>query len=68
LNDNTYICLLCEHKIEVGSVSTIRNHRYVLEEKEKQAKTLVAIMGILLKKLGLENEVDKILKSIYWII
>lgn len=30
-----------------GSTSTIRNHRFTFKEKEKQAKVLLAIMGLL---------------------
>lgn len=32
---------------EGGSTSTIRNHRFTLREKEKQAKVLLAIMELL---------------------
>lgn len=48
-----------QKQLEVGSVSTIRNHRYALKEKEKQAKTLVTIMALLSKKLGVANEIIK---------
>ncbi|MDP4145318.1 MAG: DUF2087 domain-containing protein [Bacillota bacterium] len=33
-----------------GSSSTIRNHRFKLREKEKQAKVFLAIMGLLLQE------------------
>lgn len=35
---------------ESGSTSTIRNHRFTLREKEKQAKVFLAIMELLNKK------------------
>lgn len=38
--------------LEGGSTSTIRNHRFVLREKEKQAKVFLAIMGLLEGKSG----------------
>lgn len=34
----------------IGSSSTIRHHRFVLKEKERQAKTLLAIMELLKEK------------------
>lgn len=37
-------------EMEIGSSSTIRNHRFVLKEKERQAKTLLAIMELLKEK------------------
>lgn len=39
-------------KLNVGSISTIRNHRFMLKEKEKQAKSTVTIMGILNKSMN----------------
>jgi len=36
--------------LEGGSTSTIRNHRFTLREKEKQAKIFLAIMGLLENK------------------
>lgn len=42
---------LTDHEIQtqlnIGSVSTIRNHRHTLREKEKQAKVMVTLMGLL---------------------
>ncbi len=32
--------------LNIGSISTIRNHRYALKEKEKQAKVFMTLMGI----------------------
>ncbi|MGZ4031026.1 MAG: DUF2087 domain-containing protein [Tumebacillaceae bacterium] len=34
-------------QMDSGSTSTIRNHRFTLREKEKQAKVFLAIMGLL---------------------
>jgi hypothetical protein len=34
----------------IGSASTIRNHRFVLKEKERQAKTFLAMMELLKEK------------------
>lgn len=36
-------------QLGIGSVSTVRNHRYTLKEKEKQAKCMVTIMSLLSK-------------------
>ncbi|SDM98898.1 hypothetical protein SAMN04488137_2939 [Fictibacillus solisalsi] len=36
--------------MEVGSTSTIRNHRFVLKEKERQAKMLLTLMELLKEK------------------
>lgn len=38
-------------KLNTGSVSTIRNHRFSLREKQKQAKIFLAIMDLLGDKL-----------------
>ncbi len=38
--------------LEGGSTSTIRNHRFALREKEKQAKVFLAIMGLLEGRSG----------------
>ncbi|WHY71424.1 DUF2087 domain-containing protein [Fictibacillus enclensis] len=37
-------------EMEVGSTSTIRNHRFVLKEKERQAKMLLTLMELLKEK------------------
>jgi DNA-binding CsgD family transcriptional regulator len=37
--------------LNIGSISTIRNHRYALREKEKQAKVFMTIMKIYGKSL-----------------
>jgi hypothetical protein len=39
-----------QEAMEIGSSSTIRHHRFVLKEKERQAKTLLAIMELLKEK------------------
>jgi len=36
--------------MKIGSLSTIRNHRFVLKEKERQAKVFLAIMELLKEK------------------
>ena len=36
-----------QQDLQIGSLSTIRNHRFALKKKEKQARTLVAVMNIL---------------------
>lgn len=36
-----------QQELQIGSLSTIRNHRFALRKKEKQAKTLVAVMNLL---------------------
>lgn len=37
-------------EMEIGSASTIRHHRFALKEKERQAKTFLAIMELLREK------------------
>jgi hypothetical protein len=37
-------------ELDGGSTSTIRNHRFTLREKEKQAKVFLAIMGLIESK------------------
>ncbi len=39
-----------QEEMGIGSASTIRHHRFVLKEKERQAKTLLAIMELLKEK------------------
>lgn len=39
-----------QQEMGIGSSSTIRHHRFVLKEKERQAKTLLAIMELLKEK------------------
>lgn len=39
-----------QEEMEAGSASTIRHHRYVLKEKERQAKVFLAIMELLREK------------------
>lgn len=36
-----------QQALNIGSLSTVRNHRYMLKEKERQAKVLLTIMGLL---------------------
>ncbi len=39
-----------QQKLQIGSSSTIRNHRFVLKEKERQAKIFLALMELLKEK------------------
>jgi hypothetical protein len=39
-----------QKELGIGSASTIRNHRFVLKEKERQAKTFLAMMELLKEK------------------
>ncbi|MBM7614474.1 DUF2087 domain-containing protein [Alkaliphilus hydrothermalis] len=48
-----------------GSTSTIRNHRFKLKEKEKQAKIFSAIMGLLEEKDHSKEESPKKLVDIH---
>ncbi|WP_299089291.1 DUF2087 domain-containing protein [uncultured Metabacillus sp.] len=36
-----------QKELEIGSASTIRNHRFLLKEKERQAKTFLVLMELL---------------------
>lgn len=39
-----------QQALQIGSASTIRNHRFVLKEKERQAKVFLAMMELLKEK------------------
>jgi hypothetical protein len=39
-----------QKELEIGSASTIRNHRFVLKEKERQAKMFLTLMELLKEK------------------
>ncbi|WP_102693635.1 DUF2087 domain-containing protein [Rummeliibacillus pycnus] len=39
-----------QKELEIGSTSTIRQHRFALKEKERQAKTFLALMELLKEK------------------
>jgi hypothetical protein len=39
-----------QKELNIGSTSTIRHHRFVLKEKERQAKTFLAMMELLNEK------------------
>ncbi len=43
-------------ELNVGSPSTVRNHRFKLKEKEKQAKVFLAIMNLLNKQSDNQRE------------
>lgn len=45
-----------QQELQIGSLSTIRNHRFALRKKEKQAKTLVTIMNLLKQQAISVNE------------
>jgi DNA-binding CsgD family transcriptional regulator len=62
------------HTLNTGSTSTIRNHRFTLREKQKQAKIFLAIMELLAERgtrktdnrfAGTEQENDRILKTYF---
>ncbi|MBA4536678.1 DUF2087 domain-containing protein [Bacillus aquiflavi] len=46
-------------KLNVGSTSTIRNHRFKFKEKEKQAKIFLAIMMQLSKSAGKKKDKEE---------
>lgn len=48
---------------ESGSTSTIRNHRFTLREKEKQAKVFLAIMELLNKKAAKKESLINVHRS-----
>ncbi|TYQ12810.1 UNVERIFIED_CONTAM: hypothetical protein Cloal_3845 [Acetivibrio alkalicellulosi] len=39
-----------QKEMDIGSSSTIRNHRFALKEKERQAKVFLVLMGLLKEK------------------
>jgi hypothetical protein len=39
-----------QNELDIGSASTIRHHRFALKEKERQAKTFLAMMELLKEK------------------
>ncbi|WP_397536469.1 DUF2087 domain-containing protein [Rummeliibacillus pycnus] len=45
-----------QKELEIGSASTIRQHRFALKEKERQAKTFLAMMELLKEKDTLTPE------------
>lgn len=42
-----------------GSASTVRNHRFVMKEKARQAKLLLAIMDLMEREQGAEANISK---------
>ena len=44
-----------QEEMGIGSASTIRNHRFVLKEKERQAKMFLALMELLKKKMPMRR-------------
>ncbi|TMU85035.1 DUF2087 domain-containing protein [Bacillus sp. BHET2] len=55
-----------QKELNIGSLSTIRNHRFVLRKKERQAKVMGALMSLLNKQMdsSREEESDRIEKPI----
>lgn len=49
--------------LSTGSTSTIRNHRFTLKEKQKQAKVLLAIMELLGEQIPKKNTFIEIPRS-----
>ncbi|WP_432353728.1 DUF2087 domain-containing protein [Sporosarcina sp. A2] len=39
-----------QHELEIGSVSTVRHHRFALKEKERQAKLFLTMMELMKEK------------------
>ncbi|MBM3706247.1 MAG: DUF2087 domain-containing protein [Actinobacteria bacterium] len=39
-----------KHELDIGSISTIRNHRFAFREKERQSKLFVVLMELLKQK------------------
>lgn len=51
-------------ELGIGSRSTIRNHRFALREKEKQARVLLAIMELLEERLATGERLIDIPRSV----
>lgn len=47
-----------QEALNVGSISTIRNHRHILKEKERQAKVMTTLMSLLNKNMNKKNILD----------
>ncbi|RCX08167.1 hypothetical protein DFR58_1458 [Anaerobacterium chartisolvens] len=45
-----------QQAMDIGSSSTIRNHRFVLKEKERQARVFIAIMDLLKENIKKTSE------------
>ncbi|NHN33950.1 DUF2087 domain-containing protein [Paenibacillus sp. S3N08] len=58
VNDNEIV-----DKLDGGSTSTIRNHRFALREKEKQAKLFLAIMDLLEQKTSSSPKSGRTMKQ-----
>lgn len=48
-----------QQTLNIGSISTVRNHRYVMKEKEKQSKAIVTMMSLLNKASDQKTEIIK---------
>ncbi len=44
-----------QQALKIGSISTIRNHRFALRKKERQAKTLLALMNLVKRQQAEET-------------
>ncbi|WP_255452257.1 DUF2087 domain-containing protein [Sporosarcina sp. ANT_H38] len=53
-----------QQELKIGSMSTIRNHRFSLRKKEKQAKNLLALMNLVKRQQELVIDVPSIDKPI----
>lgn len=55
-----------QKELNIGSLSTVRNHRFVLRKKERQAKVMGALMSLLNKQMGVPQDIgaDEIEKPI----
>lgn len=50
---------MIQQKLKIGSASTVRNHRFSLKEKERQAKVFLALMQLLRER---ENQPENFIK------
>lgn len=48
-----------QQKLEIGSISTVRNHRFAMKEKEKQAKLYLALTALIREN---ENAPEKFIQ------
>lgn len=55
-----------QKELKIGSLSTIRNHRFVLRKKERQARVMTALMSLLNKQsvVGDKDETETMEKPI----
>jgi len=53
-----------QQELKIGSMSTIRNHRFSLRKKEKQAKTLLALVNLVKRQQEVVTDEPSIDKSV----